>query len=247
MLVLHAPDVPGMALLAKCSPPLLPQKKLFTANGPHFFPTSHTLLVVCLPLSPALLVALACVEFPPRSRPPLVVALGTTTPPHAENELTTTMFVCLPDVGFELGRNLPMLVGNFGVLVCFGTSFMGFSTMMNSPPEAPPLASLPRMVIGLVVSLPCGLGVCLGDLGVCLGSFGKARTGHPLVAAPGSVLADAEAFAATCDGREIGRKLLSGRFNQGGFGHHIFLKGRHFGCDSYDAERHSYKDKNAHW
>jgi len=125
-----------------------------------------------------------------------------------------------------------MLVGNFGVFVCFGASFSGLVPVSSTPPESPPLASLPRMFIGFLVSLPCSLAVCFGDLGVCLGSLVQSRPHHPLVAAPGSVAADAEAFAFFCfsvDGpkirTQVGRKLLSGRFNQGDFGKHFFLKG----------------------
>jgi len=95
----------------------------------------------------------------------------------------------------------------------------------NNPPESPPLARFPRMMIGFPVSLACNLGVCLGELGVCLGSLGEAASLHPLVAAPGSVAADAESSAASVDGRKIGRKLLGGRFNKRDFGHHFFLKG----------------------
>jgi len=204
VLVLHAPRVTNCTQFAVMGPLLSPESKPFPADGPHLPKASHALLVGFLPLSPALLVTPARVELSPCNSPPLVVGLAATTPPHAVNEPPATMLVCLPDVGSELSRNPPMLVGNFGVLVCFPAMATRCISVMDTPPEAPPLASLPTMMIGMFMTFSCSLAVSLGDLGVCLGSLGKARTGHPLVAAPGSVAADAEALAAACDGREIG-------------------------------------------
>jgi len=175
-LVLHASRVTNSTQFAEMGPLLPPESELFPADGPHLPIASHTLLVGLHPLSPTLLVTLACVELPPCSGPAYPVTTGAmtaapataapataaheaTTPPHAVHESTAAMPVLPPDVGSES----PML--------------------------------------------------------------GEARVPHPLVAAPGSVAANAESFAASVDGRKIGRKLLSGRFNKRDFGHHFFLKG----------------------
>merc|ERR1712196_293893 len=113
-LVLQALLVPRNASFASKSTLLLPEKKLFPADGTHLLVVSHTLLVRFHPLGPAFLVALAGIELPPCSSTPLVVGTGAAAAvmAHAANETATTVLVCLPDEGTEPGRDLPVLAGN---------------------------------------------------------------------------------------------------------------------------------------
>merc|ERR1719324_890095 len=151
------------------------------------------------PLGPAFLVAPTGIKLPACSSTPLVVTTGATPTTHAVDKPATA------------------------VLVRLSASLSGLVPVCSTSPKAPPLASFPCMFVGFLVSFPCGLAVCFGDLGVCFSPFGQATTRDALVAAPGTIAADAEALRAPCD-IGTGDGCSSG-FNQRGFGHHILLDG----------------------